>query len=315
MVSLAASSIACGRATHGTAMPERPPPAVGNPLADATLFVDPGSQAVQRASGPDAELVRKIAEQPQADWIGDWTPDVTAAVRSRVQQAEQAGALRVLVAYNLPFRDCGLYSAGGAAGAKAYRAWIDDFAAGLVGATAVVILEPDALGHLDQCLPPDAQQQRLELMRYAVRVLRRNPGTYVYIDAGHARWMPVEIAGQRLRDAGIDDAHGFSLNVSNFVATDESVAYGKRVATALNGIGFVVDTGRNGQGSAGAEAWCNPPGRGLGVAPSTSTGDALVHAYLWIKRPGESDGTCNDGPAAGQWFHGAALELARNAQM
>jgi len=39
----------------------------------------------------------------------------------------------------------------------------------------------------------------------------------------------------------------------------------------------------------------------------------VIDAYLWIKRPGESDGTCNGGPAAGGWWIAGALELARNA--
>jgi endoglucanase len=34
---------------------------------------------------------------------------------------------------------------------------------------------------------------------------------------------------------------------------------------------------------------------------------------LWVKRPGESDGSCNGGPAAGQWWRDKALELAGNA--
>jgi endoglucanase len=80
-------------------------------------------------------------------------------------------------------------------------------------------------------------------------------------------------------------------------------------------LGFVVDTSRNGQGEALDKARCSPPDRGLGHGPTTGTGDPLVHAFLWIKRPGESDGTCNGGPRAGQWFMDYALELARNARL
>ena len=32
--------------------------------------------------------------------------------------------------------------------------------------------------------------------------------------------------------------------------------------------------------------WCNPPGRGLGARPTTRTGNQLVDAFLWVKRPG-----------------------------
>jgi cellulase/cellobiase CelA1 len=36
-------------------------------------------------------------------------------------------------------------------------------------------------------------------------------------------------------------------------------------------------------------------------------------SYFWIKRPGESDGTCNGGPPAGQWWADYALGLAQRA--
>ncbi|PRC61106.1 hypothetical protein C6A85_12490, partial [Mycobacterium sp. ITM-2017-0098] len=30
--------------------------------------------------------------------------------------------------------------------------------------------------------------------------------------------------------------------------------------------------------------WCNPPGRALGVAPTTATGNGQIDAFLWVKR-------------------------------
>jgi endoglucanase len=74
-----------------------------------------------------------------------------------------------------------------------------------------------------------------------------------------------------------------------------------------------VDTSRNGRGPAPGGAWCNPPGRGLGTPPTAATGNAEVDAYLWVKHPGQSDGTCNGGPAAGGWWASYALELAVDA--
>jgi len=38
-----------------------------------------------------------------------------------------------------------------------------------------------------------------------------------------------------------------------------------------------------------------------------------LDALLWVKLPGESDGSCNGGPPAGRWWQEIALELARNA--
>jgi endoglucanase len=38
-----------------------------------------------------------------------------------------------------------------------------------------------------------------------------------------------------------------------------------------------------------------------------------VDAYLWVKQPGASDGTCRAGaPPAGHWWPEYALQLVRN---
>ena len=109
-------------------------------------------------------------------------------------------------------------------------------------------------------------------------------------------------------------ADGFAVNVANFYPTDRNAAYGNRLSAALGGKHFVIDTSRSGNGSAGADSWCNPPGRALGEAPTTETGRPGVDAYLWIKNPGESDGQCGRGePPAGQFWLPYALGLAQAA--
>ncbi|HEY7484544.1 MAG TPA: glycoside hydrolase family 6 protein [Streptosporangiaceae bacterium] len=162
----------------------------------------------------------------------------------------------------------------------------------------------------------------------------------------------------RLLKGGIAKADGFFLNVSNYRSNAELVDYGTRLskclafrmrtgATACTDtdiaavrndprrlVHFVTDTSRNGQGSwtppAGVysdpQDWCNPPGRGLGIRPTTATGNPLIDAQLWVKRPGESDGSCTRGtagpedpeygivdPAAGVWWADYALGLAQRA--
>ena len=165
-------------------------------------------------------------------------------------------------------------------------------------------------------LSKEDQATRLEMLRFSVGRLRKNPSTAVYIDAGNANWVKPEEMAKRLQDAGIAMANGFALNTSNYVATDKTINYGMQLVEALGrDVPFVIDTSRNGQGEAPEQAWCNPPGRGLGTAPTTETGHPLVHAFLWLKRPGESDGTCNDGPPAGSWYHDQAIELAKNARL
>jgi endoglucanase len=291
--------------------------AFGNLFANTRLYVDPTSparrqaEAWRRSRPADAALMDKIAEQPLAQWVGGWNVNIGRDVSAAVSRITGANALPVFVAYNIPGRDCGMYSVGGANGSNAYRSWIRAFANGIGNRRAVVILEPDALASMS-CLSPALQQERLNLIHDAVRVLKAK-GAAVYIDAGHARWVPPAEMANRLNRAGIEDANGFSLNISNFLGTSVNIAYGTEVSRRVGGKHFIIDTSRNGQNLTDAGRWCNPKGQRLGTAPTTRTGNPLVDAFLWIKTPGESDGTCGGGPAAGNWWAEYALGLAGGA--
>ncbi|MFJ8665229.1 glycoside hydrolase family 6 protein [Streptomyces sp. NPDC093600] len=294
------------------------------PTADSPFWVDPDSDAARQvrqyeAQGrtEEAELLRRIAERPVAEWPAgdDPVPDVTRAVRGAAVDRRTV----VFVAYNIPHRDCGMYSAGGARDAGAYREWIGAFADAIGEAKAIVVLEPDAVPHIvDGCTPGQYHGERYQLLSEAVDRLKRQPNTRVYLDAGNPAWIddPGKLV-EPLRKAGVAEADGFSLNVSNFQTDDTVKSFGARLSGMLGGAHFTVDTSRNGVGPLAGdreEAWCNPPGRALGVPPTDRTGDALVDAYLWIKRPGESDGPCRGGPAAGTWWPEYALGLARRAE-
>ncbi len=312
---VAAALLLGAAATGGTA--------AGAPPGAAPVFwVDPTSYAARqaaewRAAGrlDDALLIDRIATRPQAVWPGEEAPG--AVVRAHAQAAAITGHTPVFVAYFIPHRDCGAYSKGGARDAAHYRGWIEEFASGLGTSDAYVIVEPDAVAHMVAGCPGADAAERYELLAHAVRLLKSRPHTKVYLDAGNAGWIP---EAQRLvaplRSAGIAEADGFALNVSNFHTNEVSAEYGHRVAAALGGgKHFVVDSSRNGNGPyTGTEAWCNPPDRALGTPPTTATGDPALDAYLWIKRPGESDGTCRGGPQAGQWWPEYALGLARRAR-
>lgn len=285
-----------------------------SPFAGAEFFVDPNSVAKRQAeewrySRPaDAEQIDKIANQPMAAWFVG-SEEVRGTVDRYVTAASTEGALPVLVAYNIPIRDCGSYSGGGASSASEYESWIRSFAAGIGGRRAAVILEPDALALMD-CLSSEQKQERYALIKDAVNVLS-SQGASVYIDAGHSNWHGTDEMASRLSLAGVESARGFSLNVSNFERTGDATAFGNAVSSKIGGKPYVVDTGRNGNGSNGE--WCNPSGRALGERPTAATGVDAADAYLWIKPPGESDGTCNGGPPAGSWWAGYALGLAERA--
>jgi len=289
-----------------------------NPFAGAKLYVDPDSSAARtaaalRVTNPhDAAQLDKIAHHSQADWFGDWVPasQLAQTVAARRRAIRAAGALPVFVVYDIPLRDCHRYSGGGASSPSTYRSWIRNFVAGVGSGPAAVVVEPDALAQLG-CLTPGQRTTRLGLLRYAVRALTARPGTAVYLDAGHAGWIPAPTMAKRLRAAGVSAASGFSLNVSNYDATSIERAYGRQIASRVDGKHFVIGTSRNGLGSNGE--WCNARDRALGPPPTGATGDKRVDAYLWIKPPGQSDGTCKGGPPAGQWWTSYAIGLAERA--
>jgi endoglucanase len=351
----------------------------------------------------DALEVTALAATPRAVWFKSGTPkEVEKSVHQTVEAAACQERVPVLVAYDIPFRDCASYSAGGAADTAAYAAWIDGFARGIGKAKADVILEPDSLGLIpynttiygaaESCMPTvtdptgatvpapgaSADERYAQLQGAIATLAAKAPNASVYLDGTHSAWLGVGEAAFRIHKAGFDPGtgaqlvKGFFLNVSNFQPTDQLIQFGTWVsecmeaaiggaswalgnfescpsqynpatgfgldysaayeATVTAGLAgmlggavatlpFVIDTGRNGRGpldsspyaatpydqSASVLAglaggnWCNPPGAGAGLRPTASPGIPLLDAYLWIKTPGESDGTCDIAGGARAW--------------
>ena len=110
--------------------------------------------------------------------------------------------------------------------------------------------------------------------------------------------------------------HRRTLNTSAI-----NLRYANMLGTTTATARFIIDTSRNGHGPLdGAQYcrralrpagerhrephrgnWCNPPGAGLGLRPTANTGVALLDAYLWVKTPGESDGSCDIAGGARAW--------------
>jgi endoglucanase len=377
----------------------------------------------------NAMLISAMEAVPRAVWLTSGTPaEVSSTVLTTLREAHMQRAVSVMVLYNIPGRDCGSYSAGGAENTADYEAWIDAIATAIGGQQAVIVLEPDALADLPSDCGynptlvdiPQATADRFTQINYAVTKLESGPHTLVYLDAGNSHWQAVPIMATRLVQAGIQNAQGFFTNVSNYNLNNyetkydtwvsECIAFGQdpeqggwklgnysycasqyyspfgavdpnniatwgytdewyqqNMGTAVPTTHFLVDTSRNGQGPLDASiyaaapynqpapvvttltngSWCNPPARGLGTHPTANTGVSLLDAYLWVKTPGQSDGTCDaaggarawnytdytqagwpadaagqavfdplwglDDPIAGAWFPQQALDLAQKA--
>lgn len=289
-------------------------PAGGNPFAGQQLYVDAQSWAANAArtlpaGTAEQRAAQRIAAVPQARWLTN--SDSSASVAGYVSAASGAGAIGVLVLYAIPHRDCHSYSAGGFTDPNDYRAWIRGVRDGIARRPVAVIVEPDAVSSAD-CLSDADKAIRLTLLRDAVATLSADSTTAVYLDGGHSRWLSAEELAGRLALVGGPRARGFSLNVSNFLTAGEQIAYGEDVSRRLGGVHYVVDTSRDGLGPAPDAPlnWCNPAGRALGPQPTAVTGGAHADAFLWIKRPGESDGSCRAGePASGLWFASYAAGL------
>ena len=298
----------------------------GAPAGSTKLWIDPTSAAAKqvvqwRSQGrfDDARQLEKISRQPTATWVSGDLNKVEGQTRDLTEQATADHATPVITAYNIPYRDCGQYSGGGASSDEQYRRWVASLARGLGGHLTVIVLEPDALAQgLSNCERQGQTGRREGLLKGAVTTLTQ-AGARVYIDAGNPGFVTdVGKLATGLRQSGIGQAAGFALNVSNFKSTDEVVAFGQKVSDLLGGSRFIIDTSRNGNGNyAGPEqsTWCNPPGRALGAPPTRQTGIANVDAFLWVKHPGESDGNCRSGaPKAGEFWPDYALALAKNTR-
>jgi endoglucanase len=205
----------------------------------------------------DARLIKQLIQTPQAVWFTKGTPKtVLQDVRNTVERAADKGTVPILVAYNIPFRDCAQFSAGGATSVAEYEAWIDGFAAGIGNKQAVVVLEPDGLGiipwynpfadrdtwvtnpNYEWCQPAEADPaaaaaDRFAMLNYAVDKLKENPGTSVYLDGTHSGWLGAGDAADRLILAGVADADGFFLNVSNYRLNPHLEKYGTWVAKCI----------------------------------------------------------------------------------
>ena len=262
----------------------------------------------------DYPEVREIFRYPTAYWYGQRSGKPIKNLSKRLNRlfARAGECLPVLVVYNLPNRDMGHYSKGGGKTRSDYLDFIEEFADGIGDRKPIVIYEPDGLPHTLNMSAKEAEN-RIDTMASAAYLLAHKSKARVYIDVGHSNWLEPEQAGNLLNHFNVDRIPGFSVNVSNYRSTQDSMAWAERVAEYTERRHFVIDTSRNGNGPYGNQ-WCNPPGRSLGHPPTTDTKHPLCDALLWVKIPGESDGYCNGGPRAGRFWPEYASELVQNTE-
>ena len=297
-----------------------------NPLAGLKLFVDRDSpswrqwESYQRSGQiQKANLIWKIAREPRAVWLGRFTrPNFHVKVRRLIDSAVGDGAVPVFTVLRAQSTGCGPhYDGGGPAEDAKTRAWYDDLARTIGSDRVVIAFEPDSLGTID-CHAPSRRDDRVRLLRYGVDSLSTLPNATIYIEAGASDWEPAERTAKQLRAVGIAKVRGFMLNATHYDWTRANIQHGIEISRLTGGKHFVINTAENGRGPLHYQlangrlrnVWCNPPLRGLGVAPTTNTSNPMVDAYLWISRPGYAQ-SCQHRPIG--WYPPRALEYARRA--
>ena len=209
-----------------------PPPSAGAPQQIVQLL--------KAGDLKDAALIAEMEAFPRAVWFTSGTPaQVQLQVQQTMAEAAVERAVPVLVAYDIPGRDCAQYSAGGALDEADYEAWIDGLAQGIGNQKAIVILEPDALGNmpsncgLSSSIYPFTDAERIAELQYGVAALESHPGVSVYLDGTHSAWQSVGTITQRLLEANVQDTQGVFLNVSNYQPTAELIDYGTWISDCI----------------------------------------------------------------------------------
>jgi len=247
--------------------------------------------------------------------------------------------------------------------------YIDPIVAAIKAAPNVavaLVIEPDSLPNLVTNANLTTCQASASDYKAGVAYALKNlnlPNVAMYIDAGHGGWLgwdanlqpgadmlssvyktagsPKQVFGIATNVAGWN---AFSASPGEFSTTTDA-KYNKcqdekRYVNAFSPLlkkggmpnHAIVDTGRNAVQGLRKEwgDWCNVNGAGFGARPTSTTGDALVDAFVWVKPGGESDGVSDStanrydsfcgkddaykpAPQAGQWNEAYFEMLLKNA--
>src|SRR5947209_5539760 len=310
-------------ALAGTANSGLPGASHSNPLAGMPWGFYTGSAdssvypVYQAATGRNRQLLAKIALRPQAFSFGSWfadsqVRDVAQQYIANVNRGDQSVLSQVTIFRMDPWEGAACPRGNwNAANQRSYRAWIDNFAAGIGASRAALVLQPDM--PFAVC---SGSRVPYGLVSYAARRFNSLPHTTVYIDAGAHYWPSFKQAVWMLEQAGIRYARGFSLNTTEYDSTGAELEYGARLAQALAASGYpnkhlVVNTAENGApflngqyaGDVGNPRVCRNRYDAicatLGIAPTTDVASPRWHlgaydrrlaaryadAYLWVGRP------------------------------
>lgn len=297
--------------------------------SDLTTGVFAAKLAADPALLRNVQLLAKLAAEPETNkfsiFSGGGGP---GAIFGQVQKqfchnyTADPGAIPVDVTYFLhpAVGGCATPSQLLAYG-PTFRRRVDEVAAGVANRPAVFLLETDGVGS-SSCMQGTGALPIWEAdLRYEAQAMEALPHTVVYLEGGYSDGNPPGYTARVLNAAGVGEIQGFYTNDTHGQWTINEIRWGEKVSRLTHGAHFIINTATNGRGPAlnphptyqGVEVKCNPPGRGAGTRPTTSTGFANVDAFLWTATPGISSGSCHGGTPGGTWWMANALGLSARA--
>lgn len=212
-----------------------------------------------------------------------------------------------------------------------YRKYVTNLAQGIGSSRVAIVVQPDGyfvkkayeawvrkVGRHKALLPA-------RMLSWTVKTLSQQPRTTVYLDMGSEDWARGDYAAvaKYLKLSGVQNARGFSLNVSHKNYLTREIVFARKVSKKLAAMGIrnkhaILETSDNGHPFHGSEI--NPKGSqytqpgeippcktrtqktpctALGVPPTTDVDNPAwglkssvgaiaakyVDAYLWVSRP------------------------------
>ncbi|EGZ12595.1 glycoside hydrolase family 6 protein [Phytophthora sojae] len=296
--------------------------------ADTLCSLPPVTYAAAKLAHPDSAFA---LDQLESMGIATWYSDrdvngnATQTALNLVASCPESSRLSVVV-YGLPNKDCDAGYSNGNGTVKTgagYEEFITNLTAIVGDRKVLYVLEPDAVGLLANkgCAVEYGYQSNLTM---AIARLSENPNAEIYLDVGFwtlERSDTADIVAQivkELTQAG--RVKGIALNTSNYRSTTQIAELCTNFQTAVGStdIHCVIDTSRNFQEFANASSteWCNVRKAGIGAPPTNVTDLDNIDYLVYVKPPGDSDGTCVDqsadamqGPPAGEFFNDHFIKL------
>eukprot|EP00644_Phytophthora_capsici_P000385 jgi/Phyca11/100188/e_gw1.4.643.1 len=273
--------------------------------------ITPMSYATAKTDYPDlAFALNTIEDYSIAAWYTDRlsTTDRATMLKDLTSKCSEDSRMTIVV-YGIPNKDCNAgYSSGGSVSNTAdYKTFLSDLTTAVGDRKVLYVVEPDAVGLLAKEGSCGSSAGYLDNLKVAVTALSANANAELYVDVGY--WMLADSTNaakiapimQELGSSG--RVKGVTINTSNYRSNDECATYCTNFQTAMgkSDMSCVVDTSRNYAGNPTSD-WCNVATAGIGKPPSSETGISNLDYFMWVKPPGESDGECSGGTAAGSFY-------------